>query len=264
MRHSPLPPAWINPNPNTTNIEFIHTLRSIAVLIVVFIHLGVWWTGTHNQNWGVYSLYKKIWVTPLNLYQDGGHLGVVIFFLISGYIITHVSLGENRAQFVLKRFFRLFPMLVVALLTMLAAALASRYMGYPDPLGFHGNFTIVNLLESILLINFPRGTPCITSVAWTLFIEAAFYVLIAVIIDAQHRRPLATTCYILAPLWAVAFLHHQTKILHAWNLSELASSTPYIAILALGRTFYFLHKTSLPKHWVIATSLACFLTFTLT
>lgn len=258
------PPPWLLPNPSPANIGFIHTLRSVAVLIVVFVHLGGWWPGTHHQAWSVYDWYKKLWPQPLGLYQDGGHLGVVLFFLISGYIITHVSLGETRRQFVIKRLFRLFPLFLLACLAMQGVALLSRTLGYPAPLGFRGDFTLPNLLESLLLINFPRGTPYITSVAWTLFIEAVFYLLIAVFIDHQQRRPLLSTFYILITLWTISLVHHQTTLLQALHLPELAKATPFVAILALGRTFYFWQRTSLPKHRVLAVAAACFLTFALT
>jgi peptidoglycan/LPS O-acetylase OafA/YrhL len=131
-------------------------------------------------------------------------------------------------------------------------------------LGFQGDFTLRNLLENLILINFPLGRPHITSVAWTLFIEAIFYGFIAVVINYQRRHPLTSTLFLLIPPAAMAVLNQQTTLLPTLRIPNLTDSTPFVAILALGRSLYFLHQTSLPKHQVIATSLMSFLTFALT
>lgn len=39
---------------------------------------------------------------------DGGAVGVVVFFLSSGYIITHVLQVESSTEFLIKRFFRIY------------------------------------------------------------------------------------------------------------------------------------------------------------
>jgi len=257
-------PPWLPAEKTVANIEFVHTLRGVAILIVVFVHLAGWWLGAHNRSWIVFEYYKRLWPDPLRLYQAGGHLSVVLFFLISGYIITHVSFWETQKQFIVKRFFRLFPMIVLGCIAMLAMAHLSRFLGHPDPLGFQGNFTLKNFFESIFLVNWPRGTPYITSVAWTLFIEVVFYALISAVINHQRRAPLLSTCFILAVLGAVSLVHHQTTLFKTLHLTELANFTPFVAVLTLGRTFYFLHRSTLPKHKVLATSLACAFTFAIT
>jgi peptidoglycan/LPS O-acetylase OafA/YrhL len=43
--------------------------------------------------------------------EGGGHLGVLLFFLASGFIISYVADQEGRAEFATKRIFRIFPML---------------------------------------------------------------------------------------------------------------------------------------------------------
>ena len=46
----------------------------------------------------------------------GGAAGVVVFFLTSGYIITHVLQIESPLEFMLKRFFRIYPLYMVAVI----------------------------------------------------------------------------------------------------------------------------------------------------
>ena len=79
-------------------------LRGIAVLAVVFYHADL----------GVVS---------------GGFLGVDMFFVLSGFLITSLLLEElshnhsiDRAQFYLRRIRRLFPALIVVLVTAIVSA----------------------------------------------------------------------------------------------------------------------------------------------
>ena len=46
----------------------------------------------------------------------GGGAGVVVFFLVSGYIITHVLQKERPLDFFIKRIFRIYPLLMAAVL----------------------------------------------------------------------------------------------------------------------------------------------------
>lgn len=88
-------------NPKTTHLPEIEGLRGVAVLAVLFFHLGL--SGF-----------------------SGGFVGVDIFFTISGFLITRqISSELGRGEFSLVRFYerrarRLVPVLLVMLATTLA------------------------------------------------------------------------------------------------------------------------------------------------
>jgi peptidoglycan/LPS O-acetylase OafA/YrhL len=95
----------------------IQQLRGIAVLAVIVNHLGVDWL-------------------------PGGYLGVDVFFVVSGYVITHSMLTGNTqatsrlrffAQFWVRRVFRLWPMLFATVLAT-SALLIVTGLGRPGPL----------------------------------------------------------------------------------------------------------------------------------
>lgn len=94
------------PSSSITFRTDIQGLRAIAVLAVIFNHLGV----------QAFS---------------GGYAGVDIFFVISGFIITRQIIGEYEQhgrfhflRFYLRRFLRLFPAAItICLLTLVAAFL---------------------------------------------------------------------------------------------------------------------------------------------
>ena len=83
----------------------IDGLRALAVLGVIFYHSEI--------------LIDKIFIF------SGGFLGVDIFFVISGYLITSIILKENKIKkfsfinFYIRRIRRLLPVLLIVLLASL-------------------------------------------------------------------------------------------------------------------------------------------------
>src|SRR5262245_53506252 len=84
----------------------IDGLRAVAVLAVLFYHFGRGWAG-------------------------GGYVGVDVFFVISGFLITRLILGEvydtggfSFARFYVRRMRRLFPALCATLMASLGLAIA--------------------------------------------------------------------------------------------------------------------------------------------
>ncbi|HOV18591.1 acyltransferase family protein [Ottowia sp.] len=102
---------------------------------------------------------------------QGGGVGVLVFFLVSGYVITQVLQRERTAEFLVKRAFRIYPLYVTAVL-MEAAGLWG--MGKrPD---WH------ELGPQLLLIGDWTGTPyALGGVEWTLRMEVGFYVFMALL-----------------------------------------------------------------------------------
>src|SRR4051794_1142310 len=96
-------------------IPFIQLLRGVAPLPVVWAHLGgAWYAATHAEIFAPFQWFRVMFSEPLHLFQDGAHLGVVVFFLISGYIISHVGQNESLLEFLIKRSVRLLPTLFLA------------------------------------------------------------------------------------------------------------------------------------------------------
>ncbi len=103
-------------------------------------------------------------------FVEGGGAGVVVFFLVSGYIITHVLQREHTAEFLLKRAFRIYPLYWAAVLGH-QALLWAQQGTRPEP---------ATLLPQLLLIGDVTGTTyTLHGIEWTLRLELAFYLLMA-------------------------------------------------------------------------------------
>lgn len=98
----------------------------------------------------------------------GGAAGVVVFFLTSGYIITHVLQVEAPLEFMIKRIFRIYPLYTIAVI--LEWYMWNRLNGVPLP-------SLSVLAPQLMLIGDFFQTPhALAGVEWTLRIEIMFYV----------------------------------------------------------------------------------------
>lgn len=170
--------------------EFAHVdaLRAAAVGLVVLSHAGLEWV-------------------------PGGS-GVTVFFVLSGFIITHLVLREHRRDggfdlvgFYRRRARKLVPPLVVALVLPTAVyAWLVRPVGLTDVLGqifFFFNWQYVDSRVDVL----PGSI-----VVWSLSIEEQFYVVFALVwlLLVGRRRP-ATALAVLAG--AAAILSAAARVL---------------------------------------------------
>ncbi len=174
-------------------IHNLDALRALAALAVCFYHF-------RREDYLGLPLLTEIF--------SYGHLGVHVFFVISGFVIP-LSLTQIRfrwsdlSSFLASRFFRLYPAYVGSALLAVALWYGSSWLP-----GFRGQ--VPEISASQLLANFTLscdfvGEAWFIPVYWTLAIEAQFYLLIALSFPLlEHRqaavRWMALATWILAPL----------------------------------------------------------------
>lgn len=236
-------------------IGFLDWLRAAASLLVVWDHLVGEWLHAHSRGWLPLSIVQNYFTVPLVITQNLGWLGVVTFFLISGFIISSVSVTETTVAFVLKRVLRIFPPLIVAVLGTLLLTVA-------DPgaaTEMHGRITLENVLLNFTLVNYLKVPQVVlVGVAWTLVIEVTFYGLMTFVARfLRSRLPAITPLLVmLAALW---FLF--TGRLFGPNYFLLAVTVSYLPLLVLGQLLWLRWSERISWLWFVGLTLGCWVLF---
>lgn len=156
---------------NNTRLYFLDYLRIFAFLSVLIGHkLQFYITEIANNN-NYHIILNKL-AEFISIFTAGGGAGVVVFFLISGYIISHAIQNDNAFEFLFKRFFRIYPLFILAVIIEI---ICHRF--------FFGqwNTTFSNFIATITLTGDLFNTPyALAGVEWTLRLEVLFYLLAAV------------------------------------------------------------------------------------
>lgn len=156
-------------------ITYLDGLRAIAILLVILFHAFGRWPAVmpYGANFEHFYLVRYGW------------LGVELFFLISGFVILMtLEKCSGFKDFMLRRWLRLFPtMLVCSLLIFVTAPLFSARPAGPAH--------FVDLLPGLFFTDlgwglFGAGITPIEGSFWSLFVEVKFYVCLA-----WHILPLA-------------------------------------------------------------------------
>lgn len=217
-------------------IPFIHILRGLAPLIVVWSHLAGGWFMVNSSPLPVWNWYAVLVLNPLRLYQGGGHFGVVLFFLISGYIISHVAMQESRLDFVAKRVFRLMPVLFVAVALAGILAALSGAIGFPKML-YDDAVSVRDYVVSAFFLDYVIDRkPLALPLRWSLGAEIVFYAVVAALIPLIQRRPVAST-------WTMSAV--AAALVVPWQFSGALSYgcyfSIYLPLFIIGRIFYLEH-----------------------
>ena len=146
-------------------------MRGIAALCVVYAHFGT-------------RVLPRVHTAVYNVF-DPGLYGVLVFFLVSGYIVP-ASLERKGSirSFWLSRLFRLFPLFVFAI----GAVLVLHGLGFASVRDANSNVT-ASVFSHLFMLNELLGQTNIIVVLWTLSYEMVFYVLLTALFTAGlHKR----------------------------------------------------------------------------
>src|ERR1700751_1592145 len=159
MRHNTLCKKWL---PSGNNIDErngqLDSLRALSVTGVLIDHF---------------------WPTRILDFVDLGHIGVCLFFVLSGYLITGIllrfrsSIEGGRSdvatalrRFYIRRFLRIFPP-YYALLTLMVV---TKFPDVRNTLWWHAGYA-----SNFLFALQGSWTPWVTSHFWSLSVEEQFY-----------------------------------------------------------------------------------------
>lgn len=164
---------------------FLDVLRAVAPVLVIYSHVVALFLDPNEIDTGVVDLLSEQARDPLRLEQHMGHLAVVLFFLVSGFIITQVGTQESHREFAIKRLFRVYPLLIF---TVLLTAVLSIFNMEVLRTGQNFEITLQSVLTNFSLANYLMVPQIIlVGVAWTLVIEIIFYLIVLSLLAVLRR-----------------------------------------------------------------------------
>ncbi len=144
--------------PNNNFNQNLEALRGFAALFVAISHIEVFskvFNGTYTP-------------TLLVILAPAGHLGVLVFFVLSGYVIAasnkNILNRQTTGAYIKKRFVRIYPIYTISIVLILLSTANSYKIGY----------IVLNflMLQPLLIPSFIENGP-----AWSLHFEVLFYIL---------------------------------------------------------------------------------------
>ncbi|MEO8882199.1 MAG: acyltransferase [Devosia sp.] len=185
--------ATIATSKDSGRLAFLDGWRAIAVFVVIQSHL-------------IGFRHDPAWLKLLGRWMPAGQIGVLIFFFISGFVISRGALAEidktsafSLPAFYIRRAFRIIPPLVLYLVVCLG-------LGALGLVDFHIN----NAIPAFFYVcNIGPLNQCVwlAGHTWSLAFEEQFYLLFPILISLfiLHRRPfiphlVIVLAFCLAPL----------------------------------------------------------------
>jgi len=162
--------------------RMIDGLRGIAAFAVVLYHCI---EGRHLTNLMAVSPAWVDWIVRQ------GHLGIAIFFVLSGFVISHSLRPYSvtprvAARFLLRRSVRLDPPYWFAIaLTIFMAAISAQFVQGKEPLSISTGQLVAHVFYLQEVLGFQEIGP----IFWTLCQEVQFYLVYAVILAVTRNNP---------------------------------------------------------------------------
>ncbi len=179
----------------TPLFPFIDGLRALSILWIISMHT-LWMFGYHLDKQAYIKLSSRLELAPF--FQ--GHLAVDIFFVISGFLISHYLFNEyqqqqtiNLKQFYLRRALRLLPAYFVVMVIVAFA--------YPHNLNtIWANIFYVN--------NFLPLQQQFMGWTWSLAIEEQFYILFPclILLVGKTKRMLSILVWLFLFSFVIRFV----------------------------------------------------------
>ncbi len=213
-------------------VEWLDALRGLAAFTVLLGHGGcMLWTTMD----GFYSRTLHV-----------GHVAVISFFAISGYVIPmSMERSPSLQVFWIRRFWRLYPAYGVTLV--MAVGLVAAGRSVPN----QGEPSLLMLPLDLAMIRGSVSAPIVAG-AWTLWVEMVFYGLVSLMwISGLNKRPAAVA-------WSLMFLSFGlrryapglnllTGGYHSWELLL------YLAIMSVGTCLHRLDRGELRPVYAYGT-----------
>ena len=223
----------------------VHAARAIAVTMVLAAHIvGLWTALNSGVVYKPWSAYLKLFIQPLRIdHQNGGHTGLLLFFLVSGFIVSQAAEGEGRLAFIAKRAARLLPAMILATAFTVLVATLGRSQGWLPMFGYDAQRaeSFHAVLDGIGLGLLFGGISTIF-VLWSLHVEYMWYSLLALALPMAQKRPVLLTTVLTVALTVITLVVPTNE---SGSVTPTVSVWPYLLVILAGRWIYHWYRGQL-------------------
>lgn len=227
-------------------IKTIQALRGVAALLVCIMHILS--NQPPSDRWIVFFQH---------IMQSVGHFGVDLFFTISGFIMSWIVMKEvalpsprSGCLFILKRFFRIYPLYWFTLIFMFGLSFLSN--GFITDEAFQLlDYHIIFLLTSFVPLQYA---------AWTLGFELYFYIIVGLFICLFRRHYFLYFFTAWALFQLIVIILNSCHLLNSvWGFWGNYLILEFYFGLLIGCCLYHFKQYALDKSILIVVGLVLFL-----
>jgi peptidoglycan/LPS O-acetylase OafA/YrhL len=213
---------------------WIDALRGFAAIIVLISHVSLF---------GLYGYEHTLATLPPTRILWAGHQAVILFFVISGFVLFLLfeqmsEAGQGWRKFVLVRFLRLYPPYIASLLLAMLVLNAPSLFGISPPKDMptiaNGNVTPATLLGHFLMIGV-FDAEAINPPIWSLVYEARLSLLFPVIFLLVAKGRWSTVAVVSAT-WLATIAY--VAVRDAYHLPNLAVLSSMVRTVNLSAMFF--------------------------
>jgi exopolysaccharide production protein ExoZ len=226
-------------------------LRILAALAVIYNHYSNWLKLNHEE-FAVSTVVDAVLVRPFHLNQQLAFIGVGVFLMISGIVVTHVAFRETSAQFLMRRAVRLLPAMWVIITIAWVLVWTKQLSANKAP-------DLPDLFLNLGLLNFSvPQTSHVLAITWTLAVQVVFYFFVAATMPLLKRWPWVPPAIAVA---LVSVLISITPPAGPAPMSFVRMATTFLPVLFIGQLISLVRSKKLPVGAGIAFGVLQYLMF---
>jgi peptidoglycan/LPS O-acetylase OafA/YrhL len=238
-------------NTSTVHFHSIDFLRAIGAISVCLFHLATNFLEKENP---VYFTFQH------------GHLGVELFFVITGFLIPFSLFKRNHSlrnwgTFMLDRVIRIHPAYIGAVVICVFQELLTSFL--PAPMYKPFSVTLLDIFGHFTYLQPYLGRPWLVVLFWTLAVQFQFYMLYGVLhFLFIHEHKIVRILTILV-LYALPFGIGKGTIDYGLGAVELNNFLPHYIHIFLPGVFIFMRLQKLLSNleYIVLLLLDCYLLY---
>ncbi|MFF0816362.1 acyltransferase family protein [Rhodococcus sp. NPDC003318] len=226
-------------------------LRSLAVLAVLYSHISYYLIDDLGTGWWLIDAVYATLVAGLGLNQHLSFLGVAIFMMLTGLLLTASVLRHPPGRFLVNRIGRLLPALWVAIaLAVLLVKLGVNGMFS----GQDGITTGQSALSFVLGGFFLKPEVAVLGVTWTLVVQIVFYVYSVLTRPLLRAVPIAVP--VLGAVLCCLVLLYNLYVPQPYSVPMLTKVAATLPAVFVGQILYLAWTRMASWRWISVAALA--------